>query len=334
MREANLNLAIARELHALLERDPRFTVLTVRDLQTGNYTPDFARYFSEQEESIRAFRSEHKSILQALFTLGLATERPTANHGYAPEEVSLRLYGINKWADEQEIDIALHIHLNDHPRPAKAVPGDYTGFAIYVPEAQYPNAYASADVARAVFRELRALIPVSDLHFEQSGIVEDQELIAVGANASREGVALLIEYGYIYEPQFRYKEVRDAYFRELAFRTYRALAGYFKAGGVPALPATQLLPYRFTRTLEPGTYGAPDVLALQAALQAEALYPPPGKDLRQCPLTGNYGPCTEEAVRLFQARHAETILAPLGIPHPTGIAGPATQRELNALVNK
>jgi len=31
------------------------------------------------------------------------------------EDIALRLYGFNKWADENKVDAMVHIHFNDYP---------------------------------------------------------------------------------------------------------------------------------------------------------------------------------------------------------------------------
>ena len=67
---------------------------------------------------------------------------------------------------------------------------------------------------------MKKYFAASDLPAESSALIEDQELIAVGSNASRDGVSVLVEYGYIYEPPFRNEEAREAMFKELAYQTY------------------------------------------------------------------------------------------------------------------
>jgi len=329
VREADLNIAIAKFLSMLLKENDRFEVHTARDFETGNYTKELTSYFARETASIRTFRDDLQQVMNALFTLGIAQNKSTLNHSFAKEEVSLQLYGINKWANEQNIDIVLHIHINDYPRAQQSSPGIYTGFALYVPEAQYPNALASQSIATSILEELAHSLAISNLRYEREGIVEDQDLIAVGSNASREGVSLLIEYGYIYESQFRRPEVRDAYTEELAYRTYQGFKNYFEKDEEE--PRTSLLPYQFDRVLRKGMFGSRDVLSLQAALRREGLYPPPSRILRECPINGNFGPCTELAVILFQGKYQHDILAPLGLTTGTGIVGRATLKKLNAL---
>ena len=148
-------------------------------------------------------------------------------HNDAPKDVALRLFGINKWANEHKVDIIIHIHFNDSgPRRAGA-PGEYNGFTIYTPERQYSNSQASMDIAKRVFKRLSKMFSVSNLPGEDAGVVEDQELIAIGSSNTVDAASLLVEYGYIYEPQFRVPAVRVMVLRELAFQTYLGLADFF-----------------------------------------------------------------------------------------------------------
>ena len=91
----------------------------------------------------------------------------------------------------------------------------------------------------------------SDLPAESSALIEDQELIAVGSNASRDGVSVLVEYGYIYEPPFRNEEAREAMFKELAYQTYIGIKK-FLAMPPPLLDnyETALLPYSWNNHLK------------------------------------------------------------------------------------
>ena len=333
LKEADLNLEVAKNLFELLTADKHFEVIAARDFVSGNYLRELASYFVSEERAIKAFREESQAVMDALITAEIAQDKSNQNHGFAKEDVALQLYGLNKWANENDIDIVIHFHFNDYPRPRRNLPGEYTGFAVYVPESQYPNALASIDFARTIFNQLQKHLPVSNLPFEKQGVIEDQELIAVGANASREGVSLLIEYGYIYEGRFVNAEVREAVLKELAFLTYEGIKKYFENENYEGelAPTTSLLPYRFGNVLRKEMRGSRDVLHLQAALKSQGLYPPPGKDLRECPLNGNFGPCVEAAVKIFQEKYQGEILEPFFLREGTGVVGPATLKKLNGL---
>src|SRR6185436_8364106 len=120
-------------------------------------------------------------------------------HNSAPPNVALRLFGINKWVNENKVDLAIHVHFNDYPRRNRSIAGEYSGFSIYVPEKQYVNSTTTLAIADSVFNRLDKYNPVSDFPKEDDGIVEEQELIAIGANDTLSAPSMLIEYGYIYE---------------------------------------------------------------------------------------------------------------------------------------
>lgn len=320
LREADLNLQLTNNLATILSKDSHFDVITARNFIDGNYITDLAEYFDREREQILSFRNNLQRDFHSLISRGDLTEHRGVQHNFAPGEVSLRLFGINKWANERGVDLVLHVHFNDHPGRHSTARGKYSGFAIYIPEGQYPNARVSAAVAQSVFNQLEKFFPVSDLPLESGGVVEDQELIAVGSSGSRKGASFLIEFGYIYEPQITNEETRPLILAELAWQTYQGLKKHFEPD-YPEAP-TLLLPHRFASELKEGLRGERDVLALQKLLQVEGLYPPLAKTMNDCPLSGNFGPCTAEAVRAFQTKY--------NLP-TTGYVGELTLEKLNAL---
>ena len=300
LREADLTIALAERLKADLERTDKWRVLTTRDFSTGEYQADFATYFEREREAINSFRSKLRMEFASLLANGDVTlSTQPIHHNFAPDEVSTRLYGINRWANDNHVDLTLHIHFNDYP--GRRGSGKYSGFSIYIPERQLPNARVSRELAAAVEDELAAVVPVSNLPAEANSPIEDQELIAVGANASRISAAFLIEYGYITESQFRLQETREVMLDELARRTARGLTKYFNAP--KTLSETTLLPHIWTAPLQVGIRGSREVLMLQSVLHRDGLYPPVGRDLHDCPINGNFGPCVEASVIAFQVKN-------------------------------
>ncbi len=179
-----------------------------------------------QKQTIRQFFQRSKIIVKKqketmseLVRAGEVHNVEGVIHNSAPDETALKLYGINKWANENNIDIVLHIHFNDYPNRKYNREGKYSGFVIYVPEAQYSNAKASRAVAEPIFNQLAKFYPKSDFLREQDGMVGDQHLIAIGAHNTLDPVGMLIEYGYIYEPQFLNEKIRGSIIKELAFQT-------------------------------------------------------------------------------------------------------------------
>jgi len=129
-------------------------------------------------------------------------------------------------ANENKIDIVIHIHFNDYPRRNQKQAGRYSGFAIYVPEPQFSNGRASKALADSVSSQLKKNFPVSNMPLEKSGVVEDQNLIATGANNSLDSAVLFIEYGYIYESQFVNPQTQLSAIKELTFQTHQGIKNF------------------------------------------------------------------------------------------------------------
>jgi len=226
LREADLTLALAARIKADLERVGTWRVLSTRDFATGQYQLEFATYFERERIAINSFRSQLRQKFASLVASGeLVPPTQAVYHNFAPVEVSNRLYGINRWANDHQVDLTLHLHFNDYPGRRGA--GKYSGFSIYIPERQLPNARVSRELAEVIQRELAGVMPVSNFPGEVGSPIEDQELIAVGANGSRVSASFLVEYGYIAEKRFQTKATRAAAFDELSSRTARGLAKYF-----------------------------------------------------------------------------------------------------------
>jgi N-acetylmuramoyl-L-alanine amidase len=327
LKEEELTSQLGQELYNYFKKDRKFKAFSIRD-KNGDYKNWFLNYLNKDRESIKIFRNYLRRVTDFAFESGLIKERAQVEHNPAADNVSLKLYAINKWANEKDIDIVLHLHFNDDPTRSRLQKGEYSGFAIYAPEAQLPNSEASRDLAKFLKKELSKYVAQSDFPGEAAGVVEDQELIAVGSNASRKSVSLLVEYGYIYEPQFRYKSLRKEVFKELAYQTYSAIKKYFEPSFVSD---TTFLPYRWTSFLKKGTRYSVDVLHLQAALLKEGLYPPEGKNLSVCPINGNFLDCTFQAVIAFQEKYRSKILDPFGFTRGTGFVGARTLDALNKL---
>lgn len=226
LKEADLNLALAERLAFYLTPDEKLKIFTTRDWSSGDYRPEFLDYFAREREAIRSFRARLRAQFVALVKAGAVTETVVVSHNFAPAEAAIRLYGLNKWANEQGIDLTLHLHFNDDAERPPARAGRYRGFAIYIPEAQLPAHHFGRELGERLKQKLSLAAPVSNLPLEAAGVIEDQELIAVGANGSRERASLLIEYGYLYEPQFLNPAARAAALETLARRTAEGIKDY------------------------------------------------------------------------------------------------------------
>ena len=218
LREADLTLAAAKELVADFLSDKNIEARLARTDQ--GYDPELAAYFAEHRTDILSYRASQTAQMQGYLASGDIASNVLVGHNFAPSEVVIKLYGINKWANEQGYDLILHIHFNDVPRPNRSLPGWPTGFAIYVPEHQFSNAKGSLAIGQAIQKRLLDLYRASTLPQEANSPVEDQELIAIGSNNSLDASSVLIEYSYIYEPLVQQQLLRAPSISNMAELTY------------------------------------------------------------------------------------------------------------------
>ncbi len=303
MKERDMTLDLAEELGTFLTANDKYEVVITRDEKAWN--PVFRDYFKKQWDAIIQWKKAHtQESLQKVATT-VALSPPKVYHNSAPDDVAYRLYGMTKWSNENAIDIAVHIHFNDYPGHGKAI-GKYSGFAIYVPEKQYANSTTTRAVAKSIFRRLGRYNPVSDFPGESEGIVDERELIAIGANDTADAASLLIEYGYIYEQQFTQPESYTMAIKDLAFQTYLGLEDFFNPKGSSSLAAvydTLVLPHTWKSGLSETANQIKDVYALQTALLVDGVYPPKDKSKNDCPRTGKIGPCTKASIEVFKKKY-------------------------------
>lgn len=328
IKEEVFNLQLATELYNYFKADSHFETYITRD--SKGYLPIFKDYFINEKEKIEKFVSLSNDWFGDIFPDFQWVDR--VDHNAAKKEVALRLFGINAWANENNIDLIIHVHFNDYAGRKKNFMGDYSGFSIYIPERQLNNYYFSSEIANSIFPNLKKLIPVSDIEKENAGIVEDQQLIAIGPKNTLFSPSMLIEYGYIYDSYVLNSAIRKLLFKELAHSTYKGVVKYFDPSS--NVPESTILPYKWGGSLIYGLKNNKDVLSLQLALVKEGVYPPAGFSLRDCPITGNFLKCTKLAVKEFQEKYKEDILKPIGYSIPTGKVGVMTVKKLNELFSK
>ena len=319
--EREFAVTIANLLEKELGADANFEVLVARGNQGWN--DDFSRYFDRQERKIKRFVESHKEAYEKLLERGRVKElKEQAAHNAAPGDVALRLYGVTKWANENDVDLMVHIHLNDETSHAPNERGVYSGASLYIPDRIYGNANASKEVAESVLKRLTTTSPVSNFGYETKGVVEDRELIAIGAFNTSEVPSILIEYGYIYEPRITGDGARDAVFADYAYQTALGIKEFFGAP-VSARYDTTALPHMFTGDiLATSTASARDIYALQALLRTLNFYPGSEASLNTCPVSGSMNECTTNALKAFQASK--------GLEQ-NGSLGPETRALLNAV---
>lgn len=317
--EVEFNRIVADYLYGYLAKDPAFDVMNAH--KDGDYHPNLKKYFEEEKEEIVDFQKEHKERMGDLVEEGKVEVHNGVQHNVATSDVVTRLYGINKWANKTEMDLVIHIHFNDHAGRRSGRYGKHEGFSIYVPEKQFSNAYVSREIAEDIAERLDKFWNISSLEVESEGVIEDQDLIAVGAFNTLEAASVLIEYGYIYENQFHNKEFSEDIFRELAFQTYVGITDFFDNTDVDQ--KTSLLPHGWESPIDLNA-SSKDMLSLQSLLAVSGYYPAPGYDDEDCILSGVYNDCTKTGLIDFQKDH--------DIQPATGVPGPQTRAILNNLV--
>ncbi len=226
LKERDLAVDLAEEIKKLLDKESEYKVVISRDKEKWN--PDLENYFVKNWETIMPWKDAYQREMVRLFNTG-QVKRVTDGvlHNDAPPDVARRLYGINKWVNENGFDIVIHIHFNDYPRKKLSSPGAYKGFAIYIPEGQYSNAEATKAVAEKIHARLAKSFSPSNLPKENTGLVEDQELVAIGRHNTVDAVSLLIEYAYIYEPRLHDPALREKNIKQMALDTYLGLEDFF-----------------------------------------------------------------------------------------------------------
>jgi N-acetylmuramoyl-L-alanine amidase len=230
MKEATMTLALATQIYNILKKDKRFEVHVTRDgTPPLSYTKEFADYFTNHWSDIIAFEQNAKKLMQNNITNGSFVVEPNAPHHKVNSDVALRLYGLNKWADDNNMDAMIHIHFNDYPRANKWTIGQYKGFAIYLPNGQFANGKESGQLAADIWTQLRKKYITSTYPPEAGGMVPDQQLIAIGANGTLNASvrSVLVEYSYIYEKKFRNKSTRLQAYKTMAQLTAKGIQNYF-----------------------------------------------------------------------------------------------------------
>lgn len=318
LKEADLNYQSAMELYKILSKRKEFEVVMARD--QFNYKTEIASYLTNKRSEIAGFISEHRSAMNLLLFANVIESNGTVYHNNANSETVNTLYGINKWSNENDVDLVIHLHSNDTPRKSYYIPGKYNGFVVYVPDNQLSNGKASIEIGNSIFNQTSKYFGVSNMPAESVGVVEDQKLIALGALNTLKPASVLVEYGYIYEQQNIRSWVRSVYIKEMANQTAQGIKNFFESTDKTSFAT---LPYKWTSDFKKGVKGYRDVFALQLALTDKGFYPPPGKTRNDCPINGNYGPCTATAIKDFQKS--------VGINSTGLIVGPQTRAKLNAL---
>lgn len=281
LKEVELNRIAAQKLHDYLSLEEGINPVLASNEK--GYNSIFEKYFRREESKIERFIKDTKKSFSKKVDEEEFKQVEKNFHNTAPSEVVYRLYGINRWVNNQNFDLVIHIHFNDHAGRKWNRVGEYDGFSIYTPGKLFSNYEVSRKLADSIFEELKKIRPVSDMPTEEDGVIEDHELIAVGANESLEAGSILIEYGYIYETLFLDPATRDTALDYVAYSTYSGIKKML--GEEPKSkekPTTEILKNKVSK----------DNIEWQFQKALEGKYPPEGKTLRDCPISGYFGECS------------------------------------------
>ena len=318
-READMNLLLAEKLAHELSGDEQLFVTVSRN--RDGYYPPLEKYLDDNKREIESFIKNSKSATERFLENNGINIFSGVTHNNAPSDVAFGLYGINKWAAEESFDFIIHIHFNDDTSHYGNNMGRYGGYSIYVPDQNLLNADKARPFALSIGQEMKKTFFPSNLPAEvrssdETGLIPDFKLIALGSNRTLETPSILVEYSYIYEPHV------DAEFMPLSTDVMaRATArGMFNLLSGPQ--EWRNLSHVWKKSLSLSTEADPDVLALQYGLRELGFYPPKHHDRENCPFSGLYGPCTQKAVKAFQK--ANDLV-------DDGLAGPKTLEIMNAV---
>ncbi len=225
LKEADMNLVLATQIYNLLKKDKRYKVYITRNSQ--GYVREFADYFTTEKDNILAFKTKAKEETQNKIDAGSLVTKTNVPHNAVSTDTSVKLYGINKWANENKIDLVLSVHFDDTNRSTLSEIGPYKGFTVYYPDAQMANAKESTNLAKSIFNKLHKKFSTSTYPEENNGFVSDQKLIALGTSGTLNSTvrSILVEYGYIY--RFGNTTMRRNAYKTMASLTTQGVTNYF-----------------------------------------------------------------------------------------------------------
>jgi N-acetylmuramoyl-L-alanine amidase len=224
--ERDLNLILSEKIKIILEKNNRFEIISTR--YSNGWNTELQKYINDNNNSIQSWIKTMKDEMIKLINNGdVVKVNAKMGHATIPNNSAIFLYGINKWAGEKKVDIAINIHFNDNPK-YKGKP-NYEGFVIYVPEKQYSNSSSSKLLAKDLFNEISKIQKPSTMPNENGGIVEDQELIALGRYNTSDSLSVIIEYAYIYETLMQNTTTRNNFLDKAASSTARAVNIFFES---------------------------------------------------------------------------------------------------------
>jgi len=235
IREFDLNNLVAQEI------EKQFSYKEYKNIKVINAfdNKDLQEFLSD-EKTIQDFRLGYQRLANYFRNDPKDSleqekgEELDISHSNTPPEIIQMLYGINQWIGksegENEIDIVIHVHFNNYfdKERDKNKKGEYEGFAIYIPDQKFSNYSTSKVLAESVHSKLSLSLGTSTLPSEEEGIIENKELIALGAFNTLKVPVILIEYGFIYEDQFSDLNKGSEILEEISQKTKEGIIGFLK----------------------------------------------------------------------------------------------------------
>jgi|GEM_PF-3450684 len=197
---------------------------TIVSHQGGDYTPQFLDFFAKNEERILEFRENKKNAYDRQYPQGVVTNDTDHNHA-SPLGV-VQLYGVNLWANENNIDAVIHLHFNDYPGRVAGKPGVHTGISVFTPLKTNNHFVESFKLGKLIEENMLKYTERSTVRNESAGVLES-ELIAVGQANSVNMPAVLIENGFVYENKFTNESQREIVFTRQANSIANGIERYF-----------------------------------------------------------------------------------------------------------
>jgi len=220
--EYELNYDIMKKLEREM-KSRGFEVLVSHE--GSDYNQTFLNYFDANEKRILDYRENRKDAYDKQYPQGVVTNDTDHNHA-SPLGV-IQLYGVNLWANENNMDAVVHLHFNDYPGRPAGTRGTHTGFSVFAPLKTNQHFIESFNLAKSVEKHMLKYINRSTVKNESAGVLES-ELIAVGQANSTTMPSILIENGFIYESKFTDKSRREPVLTRQANSIANGIEEYFQ----------------------------------------------------------------------------------------------------------
>lgn len=221
--ERDLNLQLSEILKNNLSKNTNIEVTLARD--KNGWNSDLKNYVETGSTTIMSWATDTKNkMLAKVNARTIKLINPDIKHNSATYKATLYLYGTNKWINENNIDLVLHIHFNDNPK-YKGKP-NYSGYCMYISDSQYGNASSSRIFANYLNDEISKIKKASNMPQEKKTIIPGQQLIAIGNYDTLKIPSVVLEYAYIYEPIMTSSSTRNIFINKAALSTATAIKKY------------------------------------------------------------------------------------------------------------